>query len=86
MKRSQIFFWIWLTVTSVGIQGHALAVFNEGTQFDIFGIIQEFELLDGAKSVCPGPSSSSLLVGARMKVNGLDIIVPCNSIITMPGS
>ncbi len=86
MTRSRIFFWVWLMATSVGMQGHALAVFNEGTQFDTLGIIQEFELLDGAKSVCPGPSSSPLLVGARMKVNGLDIIVPCNSIITMPGS
>lgn len=70
--------------TAGGIPRHAVAALSEGTQFDILGPIQEFELLDGPKTVCPG-NSSPLLVGARIKVNGLDVIIPCNSIITMPG-
>ncbi|NGZ11303.1 MAG: hypothetical protein CV088_18330 [Nitrospira sp. LK70] len=85
MKRLLTFICVYVIATAGGIPSHAVAALSEGTQFDILGPIQEFELLDGPKTVCPD-NPIPLLVGARIKVNGLEVIVPCNSIITMPGS
>jgi hypothetical protein len=63
------------------------APLSQGTQFSVIGLIQHFEL-DSATAtpgnVCTGVDPA--LRGAKMKVNGLNIIIPCNTIITMPGS
>jgi len=59
---------------------YAAAPLPEGAQFQIIGLIQNFRL---DPTLCPGAPA---LQGARMKVNGIDIVIPCNTIITMPGS
>ncbi len=67
----------------------AAAPLLQGTQFQVIGIIQHFELdptspTPGKISVCTGVNPA--LRGAKMTVNGINIIIPCNTIITMPGS
>jgi hypothetical protein len=62
---------------------------TQGMQFQVIGIIQHFELdpvttTPGKTPVCTGVNPA--LRGAKMTVNGINIIIPCNTIITMPGS
>ena len=66
-----------------GISGPALAVTpaKEGTPFQIVGHIQKFKL---DPAMCPGVDPA--LQGARMTVNGIEIIIPCNTIVTMPAT
>ncbi len=53
----------------------------DGAQFQVIGLIQSFKL---DPALCPGTPPA--LQGARVRVNGLDIVIPCNTVITMPGS
>lgn len=66
-----------------GIPQNALAVTpaKEGTPFQIVGHIQKFKL---DPVLCPGVDPS--LQGARITVNGIEIILPCNTIVTMPAT
>lgn len=81
MKISFIKFTTLLGFYWVSSLSHAATPLPEGAQFQIIGLIQSFKL---DPSLCPGTESA--LQGARMKVNGLNIVIPCNTIITMPGS
>ncbi|MDP4300393.1 hypothetical protein [Leptothrix discophora] len=52
-------------------------------QFDIVGFIQEASL-DTASTICN--ASHPLLRGGLLKVNGREIVVPCNTILQMPAT
>ena len=52
-------------------------------QFDITGFIQEASL-DSAGKICT--PSDPRLAGGTLKVNGLNVIVPCNTILQMPAA
>ncbi len=52
-------------------------------QFDITGFIQE-ATLDSAGSICT--ASDPRLTGGTVKVNGITVIVPCNTILQMPAA
>lgn len=58
----------------------------EGTPFNIIGHIEKFTLFTPADvaTFCPGTPSG--LEGAKMVVNGIEVIIPCNMIITMPAT
>lgn len=58
----------------------------EGTPFNIVGYIEKFTLFTPADvaTFCPGTPSG--LEGAKMVVNGIEVIIPCNMIITMPAT
>ena len=66
-----------------GISEPTLAVTpaKEGTPFQIVGHIQKFKL---DSTLCPGVDPA--LQGARITVNGIEIIIPCNTIVTMPAT
>jgi hypothetical protein len=75
-----------------GPAGQVLAVTPavEGTPFQILGHIQKFTLFTAADlaTFCPGTGITlgSGLEGAKMTVNGTEIIIPCNTIVTMPAT
>lgn len=52
-------------------------------QFDITGFIQE-ATLDSAGAICQ--ASDPRLAGGTFKVNGITVIVPCNTILQMPAA
>lgn len=52
-------------------------------QFDITGFIQE-AMLDTAGSICQ--AADPRLAGGTLKVNNIQIIVPCNTILQMPAA
>ena len=52
-------------------------------QFDITGFIQE-ATLDSNSSICQ--ASDVRLQGGTVKVNGITVIIPCNTILQMPAS
>lgn len=58
------------------------------TQFDITGYIQEATVDDvGGPSVCPDSANIDLrLRGGKLVVNGIEIIIPCNTILQMPAT
>src|ERR1700750_3256111 len=51
-------------------------------QFDMLGFIQSATLDDG--SMCP--NVDPLLVGGTVTLNGITMIVPCNTILQMPAT
>jgi hypothetical protein len=51
-------------------------------QFDVVGFVQNATVHG---SICPAGTSASNF-GGTVKVNGLAIIVPCNSVIQMPAN
>ena len=53
------------------------------TQFDITGFIQE-ATLDSNSSICQ--ASDPRLAGGTVKVNGITVIIPCNTILQMPAA
>ena len=58
------------------------------TQFDVVGYIQE-AVVDpiGGSGVCPDSGNiDPRLRGGRVTVNGVDIIIPCNTILQMPAT
>ena len=52
-------------------------------QFDITGFIQE-ATLDTDGSICH--ANDPILAGGTVKVNGISIIIPCNTILQMPAA
>ena len=52
-------------------------------QFDLTGFIQE-ATLDSAGSICQ--ASDPRLAGGTVKVNGITVIIPCNTILQMPAA
>jgi hypothetical protein len=72
----------------LGVTGKASAVppAAEGTPFQIIGHIQKFTLFTPADvaTFCPGIAAG--LEGAKMTVNGVEVIIPCNTIVTMPAT
>ncbi|HSQ03501.1 MAG TPA: hypothetical protein VLN59_05675, partial [Burkholderiales bacterium] len=52
-------------------------------QFDVTGFIQE-ATLDSAGTICQ--PSDPRLAGGSLKVNGIRVIVPCNTILQMPAA
>jgi hypothetical protein len=52
-------------------------------QFDILGFIQEATL---DPTVCATPPADPILAGGSMTVNGVKMIVPCNTILQMPAT
>jgi hypothetical protein len=56
-------------------------------QFDVTGFIQAATLdgANGAPSICP-TVSNPLLKGGTLTVNGVTMVVPCNTIVQMPAN
>jgi len=52
-------------------------------QFDMTGFIQEATL---DASVCPSPPADPRLVGGTMTLNGIKMIVPCNTLLQLPAA
>ena len=52
-------------------------------QFDITGFIQE-ATLDTDGSICK--ANAPILAGGTVKVNGISVIIPCNTILQMPAA
>ena len=52
-------------------------------QFDITGFLQE-ATLDTAGNICQ--AADPRLAGGTLKVNGVQVVVPCNTILQMPAS
>lgn len=69
-------------------QVQAITPAAEGTPFQILGHIQKFTLFNAADlaTFCPGIPLGLGLEGARMTVNGIQVIIPCNTIVTMPAT
>ncbi len=67
-------------------RGYAGTAAAEGTPFNIIGYIQKFTLFTAADmgTFCPGTPPA--LAGAKMVVNGIEVIIPCNTIVTMPAT
>lgn len=68
-------------------QTSAVVPAAEGTPFQIIGHIQKFTLFTPADvaTYCPGGIAPGL-EGAKMTVNGIEVIIPCNTIVTMPAT
>lgn len=58
----------------------------EGTPFNIIGHIQKFTLFTPADVTIFCPGTPPGLEGAKIVVNGIEVIIPCNMIITMPAT
>jgi hypothetical protein len=52
-------------------------------QFDITGFIEE-ATLDNAGAICH--ASDPRLAGGTLKVNGIEIVIPCNTLLQMPAA
>ncbi len=56
------------------------------TPFQIIGHLETFELIDNAGTKIPNPATAPKFSRARMVVNGVDILIPNNTVITMPAA
>lgn len=61
--------------------GGGFAVAQSATPFQIVGHIQKFDLAPAIGTGCPAPYS-----GATMTVNGINVIIPCYTVIIMPAA
>ena len=56
-------------------------------QFDITGFIQEATLdSDGSAGICKLGVTDPRLAGGTVKVNGITVVIPCNTILQMPAA
>ncbi len=56
------------------------------TPFQIVGHLKTLELIDNAGNKILDPSSANPFSGARMVVNGIQIVIPKNLVITLPAA
>ena len=56
------------------------------TPFQILGHLKTFELVDNAGNKIPDPSTADQFSEARMVVNGIQIVIPKNQVITTPAA
>lgn len=56
------------------------------TPFQIIGHLETFELITNAGVKIPNPATAQKFSRARMIVNSLDILIPNNTVITMPAA
>ncbi|MDC8451009.1 MAG: hypothetical protein LV473_22045 [Nitrospira sp.] len=70
-----------MTLSFIGVAAPVNAQTVTPTPFHMVGHVQSFVLDPSVGMGCPASN-----IGARMTVNGIDVIIPCHSVILMPAA